>query len=132
MRVLNSTLKLLLLVVSVVAVPVAPAADLTELIVVVQNEGGEPIPRASVIVGQIKSKPGATKIKVRKSRLQLRTSMQGTAPLPPIPQGRYMIQVISAGYQTYGSADLVLDQPEQTLTITLEPPHEQISVHKKP
>jgi hypothetical protein len=47
-------------------------------------------------------------------------------------QGRYMIQVISPGFQTYGSADLVLDQTEQSLTITLEPPKKQVSVHEKP
>lgn len=132
MRLLNSTLQLLFLAASLVIVSVSPAKDYTDLLVLVQDESGEPIPRASIVIGRIVSKPGADRIKVKKGRLQLRTSMQGTAPLPPMEQGRYMIQVISTGFQTYGSSDLVLDQAEQSLTITLEPPKKQVSVHEKP
>ena len=132
MRLFQSTLKPLLLAACLIVVSAASAKDYTELIVLVQDESGTPIPRASVVVGRIVSKPDAEKVKVKKGRMQLRTSMQGTAPLPPLEQGRYMIQVISPGFQTYGSADLVLDQAEQSLTITLEPPKEQVSVHEKP
>ena len=132
MRLFYSTLKLLFLAACLVVVSAAPAKDLTELLILVQDESGTPIPRASVVVGRIVSKPGAERLKVRKVRMQLRTSMQGTAPLPPLEQGRYVIQVISPGFQTYGSADLVLDQTEQSLTVTLEPPKKQVSVHEKP
>jgi hypothetical protein len=132
MRLLHSTLKLLFLAACLVIVSVAPAKDYTQLLVLVQDESGVPIPRASVVIGRIVSKPGADRVKVKKGRMQLRTSMQGTAPLPPMEQGRYMIQVISPGFQTYGSADVVLDQAEQSLTITLEPPKRQVSVHEKP
>jgi len=132
MRLFYSTLKLLFLAACLVVVSAAPAKDLTELLILVQDESGTPIPRASVIVGRIVSKPGAERLKVRKVRMQLRTSMQGAAPLPPLEQGRYVIQVISPGFQTYGSADLVLDQTEQSLTVTLEPPKKQVSVHEKP
>lgn len=132
MRLLNSTFFILLVAAVLVAVPTLPAADLTALTIVVENENGEPIPRASITIGRIKSKPGAEKLKVRGTRLQLRTSMRGTAPLPPIQQGRYVIQVTSDGYQTHGSSDLVLTEPEQTLTVVLEPPKKQISVHTQP
>jgi len=132
MRLFHSTLKLLFLAACLVIVSVAPARDYTELIVLVQDGSGTPIPRASVVIGRIVSKPGAERVKVKKGRMQLRTSMQGTAPLPPMEQGRYMIQVMSPGFQTYGSADLVLDQTEQSLTVTLEPPKRQVSVHEKP
>ena len=132
MRLFRSTLRPLFLAACLVTVSVASAEDLTELLVLVQDETGAPVPRASVVIGRIVSKPGAEKTKVKKNRMQLKTSMQGTAPLPPIEQGRYMIQVISPGFQTYGSSDLVLDQTEQTLTVTLEPPKKQVSVHEKP
>jgi hypothetical protein len=132
MRLLNSILVVPLALAALVAVPTLPAADLTALTIVVENAAGEPIPRASITIGRIKSKPGAERLKVRNGRLQLRTSMRGTAPLPPMVQGRYMIQVTSPGYQTHGSADLVLAEPEQTLTVVLEPPKKQISVHKQP
>jgi hypothetical protein len=132
MRLFNSTLKLLFVAACLLIVSVAPAKDSTELRVLVQDQSGAPIPRASIVIYRITSKPGAEKLKVKKGGLQLRTSMQGTAPLPPMEQGRYMIQVISPGFQTHGSADLVLDQPEQLLTVTLEPPKKQVSVHEKP
>lgn len=132
MRLFQSTPKLLLLAACLLIVSAASAKDYTELIVLVQDQSGTPVPRASIVIGRITSKPGAEQVKVKKGRMQLRTSMQGTAPLPPMEQGRYMIQVISPGFQTYGSADLVLDQPEQSLTITLEPPKKQVSVHEKP
>ncbi len=132
MRLSNPIPKLLLLAACLIIVSPASAKDYTELVVLVQDESGAPIPRASVVIGRIVSKPGAEKVKVKKGRMQLRTSMQGTAPLPPLEQGRYMIQVISTGFQTYGSADLVLDQAEQSLTITLAPPKKQVSVHEKP
>lgn len=132
MRLFQSTPKLLLLAACLFIVSAASAKDYTELIVHVQDESGTPVPRASVVIGRITSKPDAEQLKVKKGRMQLRTSMQGTAPLPPMEQGRYMIQVMSPGFQTYGSADLVLDQAEQSLTITLEPPKKQVSVHEKP
>lgn len=132
MRLSNPIPKLLLLAACLMIVSAASAKDYTDLVVLVQDQSGAPIPRASIVIGRIVSKPGAEKVKVKKGRMQLRTSMQGTAPLPPLEQGRYMIQVISTGFQTYGSADLVLDQAEQSLTITLEPPKKQVSVHEKP
>jgi hypothetical protein len=132
MRLFHSTLRPLLLAACLVILPAASAKEYTELVVLVQDGSGAPVPRASVVIGRIVSKPGDERIKVKKGRMQLRTSMQGTAPLPPLEQGRYMIQVISPGFQTYGSADLVLDQAEQSLTITLEPPKKQVSVHEKP
>ncbi|MDA0207123.1 MAG: carboxypeptidase-like regulatory domain-containing protein [Acidobacteria bacterium] len=132
MRLFNSTLKLLFLAACLVIVSLAPAKDFTELLILVQDQSGSPVPRASIVIGRIVSKPGAAKVKVKKGRLQLRTSMQGSAPLPPMEQGRYMIQVISPGFQTYGSADLVLEQSEQSLTVILEPPQKQVSVHEKP
>jgi hypothetical protein len=114
------------------ATPAVAAEALTALTVVVQDMNGEPIPRASITISRIKSKPGAAKLKVRGEGLQMRTSMQGTAPLPPIRRGRYVVRVTSPGYKTHGSADLVLSEVEQTLTITLEPPKKQVSVHKQP
>ncbi len=129
MRLLKATTTLLFTAAALSFVSVAPAKDMTELRIVVVDRDGEVIPRAGVSVARIVSKPGAKKVKVRKARFNLRTSMQGAAPLPPIPQGRYLVQVISPGYQTHGSTQ-ELTQPEQTVTITLEPPQDQLSVHK--
>lgn len=107
--------------------PLAQAKDeWTTLNVVVQNEDGEGVARASLIVRTLK---GKKKNKVDKS-LQLRTSQQGTAPIPPLKRGFVLIQVIAEGYQTFGDRYELTD-PEQTVTITLKPPQDQFSVHQK-
>lgn len=107
----------------------APAKELTTLRVVVEDPDGDPVGRASVIVRRLKN--NTKKVKVRGESLQLKTSQTGSAPLPPLVQGRYLLQVISPGFQTYGG-EVVLNQSEQTVTITLQPPGEQFSVHTKP
>ena len=99
--------------------------EATQVEVSVQNESGEPIAQASVIVRTLK---GKKKKKIGET-FQLRTSQQGTAPLPPIFESAVLVQVIATGYQTFGDRfDLVPQQ--QTLTVTLKPPQEQYSVTK--
>lgn len=111
----------------------AKSKGTTTLRVLVHDPNGKPVNRASVKVSRLKGKIGSPqkKVKAKGGSLQLRTSQQGTAPFPPIDQGRYMIQVISAGYQTYGD-QIELTETEQSLTVTLSQPQEQFSVHKKP
>ena len=105
----------------------APAADKTSLRVLVQDEDGKPVARASVVIGRIKNEQS---LKIKGRPLQLKTSMQGTAPLPPLDEGWYMLQVISDGYQTYGGR-LEIKGLEQDFTVTLKPPQGQVSVHKR-
>jgi hypothetical protein len=108
---------------------VAPRAEaakaLTSLRVVVTDQEGEPIPRASVVVSRLKSKE---KPKVKGEPLQIKTSLQGAAPLPPLQQGVYMVQVISSGYQTSGEM-IELNEPEQDHNVVMKPPQNQFSVH---
>lgn len=107
--------------------PLAQAkTEWTTLNVVVQDEDGQGVPRASLIIRTLK---GKKKNKVDKS-LELRTSQQGTAPIPPLKRGVVLIQVIADGYQTFGDR-YELTEAEQTVTITLKPPQDQYSVHEK-
>jgi hypothetical protein len=107
--------------------PVAQAKDeTTTLRIVVQDEQGEPVPRASLIIRELKGKKND---KVGKS-MQLRTSQQGVAPLPPMKRGFILIQVIAEDHQTFGNR-YELTEPEQTITVTLKPPQNQYSVHQK-
>jgi hypothetical protein len=116
-----------LLVVVLLLAPLAYAKDdLTALRVVVQDEDGKPVPRASLVVRTLK---GKKQNKVGQS-LELRTSQEGTAPIPPLKRGFILIQVIAEDFQTFGDR-YELTEPEQTITITLKPPQKQYSVHKK-
>jgi hypothetical protein len=103
----------------------APAAvaktKYTKITVEVRNQDNEPVDRAAVIVKPMKGN------KVRRS-YELRTSQQGTAPLPPLEAGTFLIQVIAKGYQTHGEK-FEVREPERTIQIKLSPPKEQFSVH---
>lgn len=115
-----------MLLLCAVASPFAYAAkEMTTLRIVVHDQDGDPVPRASVVVRKLKGK----NLKKIGESLQLRTSQEGTAPLPPIEQGFVLIQVIADGYQTYAGR-VELKEPEQTETVTLSPPQKQHSVHK--
>ena len=96
----------------------------TNLRVIVQDEAGNPVARASVVVRVLKGK----KLKKIGQMMELRTSQQGTAPLPPMKQGHVLIQVIAQGFQTHGEP-VELNEIDQTVTVTLKPPAEQHSVH---
>ena len=97
----------------------------SSLRIVVLDQEGEPVPRASLIIRTLKGKKHK---KIGRS-FELRTSQQGTAPLPPIKQGFVLLQVIAEGYQTHGET-VELRGPEQTVTVKLKPPQDQFSVHK--
>ena len=105
---------------------VAVAKEWTTLRVIVQDDKGRPVPRAAVIIRQLKGK----KLKNIRTTYELKTSLEGSAPVPPLPRGHIMVQVISSGFQTHGS-QVQLTELEQTLTIKLEQPQTQHSVHTK-
>jgi hypothetical protein len=99
------------------------AKPTTRLQIVVKDASGDPVPRASVIVRTVK---GKKKDKITDT-LQLKTSEQGTAPVPPLRQGFLLLQVHADGYQTFGET-IELTEVEQTVDVTLKPPQEQVSI----
>jgi len=125
MRPVGFLLTLMALV--LLSAPAGQAKDeWTNVNVVVQDEEGEPVPRASLIVRVLTGK----QLKKVAQSFQLRTSQQGTVPIPPLKRGFILIQVIAEDYQTFGDR-YELTEPEQTITITLKPPQKQYSVHEK-
>jgi uncharacterized GH25 family protein len=113
----------------VFAMPLAAEKELTELQVEVKNLDGKPVDRASVIVRFVE---GRSKIKLGKkitTRWELRTNQQGMAKIPPIPQGKILVQVIAKGYQTYGKTHEV-EEEAKTIEVKLNPPQGQYSAHQ--
>src|SRR5271168_4738261 len=104
------------------------AADQTTLKIVVTNQNGHPVDNASVIVkfvqGRSKVKFGA---KIR-TEWNLKTSQEGIAKLPSIPQGKVLIQIIAKNYQTFGQT-FDIDEAEKTVEIKLNPPQAQYTAH---
>jgi hypothetical protein len=119
---------LLLLVCAVVTAPKLPAADQTNLRIVVTNQAGKPVDNASVTVkfvaGRSKAKFG---VKI-KTEWDMKTSQEGIAKLPSIPQGKILIQIIAKNYQTFGQT-FDVDEADKTIDIKLNPPQAQYSAH---
>jgi hypothetical protein len=105
-----------------------PNKPMTKLQIVVKNEEGKPVDRASVIVkfvpGRAKAKFGA---KVH-TEWELKSSQEGIVNIPEIPQGNILIQVIAANYQTFGQT-FDVEEDEKTIEVELKPPQHQYSAH---
>ncbi len=106
----------------------APNPKMTNLEVAVTNESGKPLESASVIVkfieGRSKIKFGA---KIREE-WDLKTGPDGKVKVPPIPQGKILIQVIAKNYQTFGQT-FDIQQEEKTIEVKLKPPQPQYTSH---
>ena len=104
----------------------AIAADQTLLQIHVTNQEGKPIGNASVIVRFVPDR--LIKIKHSKTSWEMRTSQEGIAKIPEIPQGKVQVQVIAKNYQTFGDT-FDVRQEEKTLEIVLNAPQAQYSAH---
>jgi len=105
------------------------ADDLTtRLRIEVKTKAGNPIDRAAIAVTFVE---GRSKVKLGKKIIkhwELRTNQEGWAKIPPIPQGKLLVQVIAKGYQTFGQT-FDVNEEERTIEIKLNEPQEQHSVH---
>jgi hypothetical protein len=101
---------------------------MTRLRVEVKTPGGNPVDRASVIVKFVE---GRSKLKLGKkvnTTWELKTNQEGWAKIPPIPQGKILVQVIAKGYQTFGE-QVEVNEEERTVEVKLKTPQAQHSVH---
>jgi hypothetical protein len=103
--------------------------DMTRLSIEVKNLAGKPVDRASVVVRFVEGRSIKKFGKKIITRWELRTNQQGQARIPPIPQGKIMVQVIAKGYQTFGET-FEVNEEEKTLEIRLNPPQPQYTVHQ--
>lgn len=121
-------LSLLLLCTAALITAPLKADEGTKLTVQINSAStGKSVDGASVV---IHFKHGVNPIKMRKNRTswETKTSQEGAATVPSIPYGEITIQVIAKHYQTFGDT-FQLTQPEQTISIKLNPPQRQYSEH---
>src|SRR5687767_13302280 len=109
----------------------APAADeeTTRLTIDVKTFEGKPVDRASVVVRFVEGRSVKKLGKKVITRWELRTNQQGQAKIPPIPQGKILIQVIAKGFQTFGQT-VEVEEEEKTVEVKLNPPQPQFSAHQ--
>ena len=99
-----------------------PLATLNFL--VVRESNSKPVRNANVIIARVDSKG-----RQRQWGQQLKTNGEGKTQLPAIEYGKARIQVIAAGFQTYGQ-DYDINQETMDVVIKLKLPQEQHSIYK--
>ena len=118
-----------LLCIAFFVLPLAADPELTRLRVEVKDHTGKPIEQASVVVKFVE---GRSKVKFGKkirTSWQLKTNQEGVVKVPPVPQGKILIQVIAKKYQTFGQT-FEVDEEEKTLEVKLNAPQPQYSAHQ--
>jgi hypothetical protein len=91
----------------------------TKLHLRVVTNDGKPVGNASVYVRFYTE--GGLLHHDKLAELDLKTNQDGTVKVPPIPQGKILIQVIAKGWHTFGKWYDV-EKDEQSIEIHLEPP----------
>jgi hypothetical protein len=100
-------------------------ADDTALLnfLVIKDYNGKPIRNASVVLHPVR-KDG----KQSKGGLELKADAEGKASFDGVPYGKLRIQVLAAGFQTFGD-DYDVNQPNMQITVKMKRPQEQYSVY---
>ena len=104
------------------------AAPMTKINIVLKNQAGKPVDRASVVVRFVQGHSIVKLGKAIRTTFELRSNQEGEARIPSIPQGKILVQVIAKGYQTFGQTFDIAEE-EKTLEITLNPPQQQYTAH---
>jgi hypothetical protein len=121
-----------LLGIALLAAFAAPsAAQTTKLRIEVKTLDDKPVERASVLVKFVEGRSILKLGKKIRTSWQLKTNQDGVANIPPIPQGKILVQVIAKGKQTFGE-EYEIEEEEKTIEIKLKPPQSQYSVHEEP
>lgn len=109
--------------------PLAADPPMTKLRIEVKNIYDKPVERASVIVRFIEGRSWKKFGKKIRRHWEMRTNQEGVATIPPIPQGKILVQVIAKNYQTFGGK-FEVEEEEKTIVVKLNPPQPQHSVHR--
>lgn len=91
---------------------------------VIKAENGKPVANAAVILHPVDKKG-----KQMRGGVELKTNPDGECSYEGLPFGKLRVQVIAHGLQTYGQ-DYDIDQPQQEITIKMNPPQGQVTIYK--
>lgn len=111
-----------------IASPLLADPPMTKLRIEVRNPGDKPVDRAGVIVRFVEGRSIAKFGKKIRTHWEVRTNQEGVVTIPPIPQGKILIQVIAKGYQTFGEY-IEVNEEEKTVPVNLKSPQPQYSAH---
>lgn len=92
-------------------------APTTKITIQVSDPNDKPVGQASVYVRFSQTVGVFHKDKL--AELDLKTNDDGSCKVPPIPQGKIMIQVVAKGWRTFGQW-FDIEQDEETVPIKLQ------------
>jgi hypothetical protein len=91
----------------------------TKIRIHVTDANDKPVSNASVYVRYYEA--GGFLRHEKLAELSFKTTQEGSVKIPPIPQGKILIQVIAKGWHTFGKW-YDIDKEEESVSIKLEPP----------
>jgi hypothetical protein len=91
---------------------------------VIRDYNGKPVRNASVVMHPVK-KDG----KQERGGFELKADADGKASFDGVPYGKLRVQVLAAGFQTFGQ-DYDINQPEMEITVKLKRPQGQYSIYE--
>ena len=92
---------------------------MTRIRISVTSNAGKPVENASVYVRF--NQEGGFLRKDKMQELDLKTNQDGSVKVPPVPQGKILVQVVAKGWKTFGQwYDIATG--EKTIEIKLDPP----------
>jgi len=91
----------------------------TRLKIRVTDKSGKPVSNASVYIRFHEG--GGLLHHDKLAELDLKTNQDGSVKVPPVPQGKIMIQIIATGWHTFGQWYDV-QKEEESISIQLAPP----------
>jgi hypothetical protein len=104
-------------------------AQTTKLRIEVKTTEGKPVDRASVLVKFVEGRSIIKLGKKIRTSWEMKTNQEGVASIPPIPQGKILVQVIAKNHQTFGQ-QFDVNEEEKTIEISLKDPQSQYSAHE--
>jgi hypothetical protein len=90
---------------------------------VVKDDNGKPVRNAAVIMHAVNAKG-----KQERGDMELKTDLDGKTNFDGIPYGILRVQVIAAGFQTFGE-DYDVEKAKTEITIKLKRPQGQYSIY---
>ena len=90
---------------------------------VVKDDNGKPVRNAAVIMHPVNDKG-----KQGRGDLELKTNPEGKTEFDGVPYGKLRVQVIAAGFQTYGE-DFDIEEDKTEITIKMKRPQGQFSIY---
>lgn len=93
---------------------------------VIKDDNGKPVRNAGVVMHPVNRSGQQSR-----GGFELKTDSEGKANFDGVPYGQLRVQVLAAGFQTFGQ-DYDINKPEIEITVKLKRPQKQYSIYDEP